>query len=227
MSLRNALVFDGLERAQRQVLEFPFELPQAQPIGERRVDVHYFARRFPAHALVAVHQETQRLRPFGELDQHDANVVDHGEQHLAQVFGLRAALLAVGAGIGVGRRMDDVHPRDAADQRRDIDAERRDHARVVVTGNVGEADEQRRGQRIGIEPLRGEDAGRAERTIDEPFALGVAKVAECVAGRFVRGCEAAAISRRIDRRERIEPRVDRLRHGSLRRGVRDGNHAEL
>ena len=34
----------GLERAQRQVLELPLQLPQAEAIGERREDVHHFAR---------------------------------------------------------------------------------------------------------------------------------------------------------------------------------------
>ena len=60
------------------------------------------------------HQEAQRLRALGELDQHDADVLDHREQHLAQALRLRRAL------VGAARRRqraDFVHPRDAGDQR--------------------------------------------------------------------------------------------------------------
>ena len=47
---RDALVGVGLEVAERQVLELPFQLPDAEPVGERRVDV---ARRAaPARGAV-------------------------------------------------------------------------------------------------------------------------------------------------------------------------------
>ena len=68
------------------------------------------------------HQEAQRLRALGELDQHDADVLDHRQQHLAQPLGLRRALVGV---TGLRQRADLVHPRDAADQRRDVGAEAR------------------------------------------------------------------------------------------------------
>ena len=42
--LRDALVELGLEEAERQVLELPLELPDAEPVGERRVDVERLAR---------------------------------------------------------------------------------------------------------------------------------------------------------------------------------------
>ena len=39
------LVGLGLERAQREVFELPLELPDAEPVGERREQILRFARR--------------------------------------------------------------------------------------------------------------------------------------------------------------------------------------
>ncbi len=44
----------------------------------------------------ALRQEAQRLGAARQAQQHHADVLDHGEQHLAQHFGLRAAHLLVG-----------------------------------------------------------------------------------------------------------------------------------
>ena len=117
---RDPLVLVRLQRAQRQILELPLELPQSEAIRERRVDVHDFACGFAAFRLVCVHQEAQRLRALGELDQHDADVLDHRKQHLAKILGLRGALRAVAAR---RQRLHRVHARDAIDERGDVGAE--------------------------------------------------------------------------------------------------------
>ena len=83
------LVLGRFERAQGEIFELPFQLPDAQSIGERREHVLDLACRLLPQALVRIHQIAQRLRALGELDQHHADVVDHGKQHLAQVFRLR------------------------------------------------------------------------------------------------------------------------------------------
>ena len=120
--LRDALVGLGLERAQRQVLQLPLELPDAEAVGERREEIERLARGLPRAALVVrADQEAQRLRALGELDQHDADVLDHRQQHLAQVLGLRVALLRVAALAGDGA--DRAHARHADDELRDLGAE--------------------------------------------------------------------------------------------------------
>jgi hypothetical protein len=75
-------------------------------VGERRVDVEDFAGHAVALLVVGGFHRTDRAGTFGQLDQRDAHVVDHGHEHLAQVFdlalsastmdwrGLRLALIA-------------------------------------------------------------------------------------------------------------------------------------
>ena len=123
--------------------------------------------------------------------------------------------------------MHDVHPRDTADQRGDIGAEVRGDAALVIACDIRQPDEQRRRQRVGIESLAREDAGGAERAIDQRLAIGMTGIAERSVRRLVRPREAAAIGVGVDRRERIEPRADGLRRSGPRRGMRDGNHGEL
>ena len=126
--LRDRLVGRGLERAQAQVLELPLELPDAEPVGERREELEHLVRGALAPLRVAAHERSQRLRALGELDEDDANVLDHRKQHLAQVLRLRRALLLGGA---FGRCANAAHARDAGDERRDFGAEaRRDLVRV-------------------------------------------------------------------------------------------------
>ena len=87
------LVGLGLEHLEGQVLELPLDLPDAQALGERRVDLGGLAR--DAQLLVDG-QRAQRahvVQPVGELDEDDADVLRHGQEHLADVLGL---LLLVG-----------------------------------------------------------------------------------------------------------------------------------
>jgi hypothetical protein len=157
----------------------------------------------------------QRLRSLGELDQHDADVFDHREQHLAQVLRLHARLLAHAA---CGERVNGIHPRDAGDERGDVRAEIRRDAPLVVAADGGETHHKCGNQRIGIEALRGEDAGGAERACDERLAVGATCIAEGSVRQLVRRGEARAVGVGIDRTEGFEPRAHRLRRGSLRRG---------
>ena len=61
----------------------------AEPLGQRRVDIHRLASN-PAAPFIAF-DESQRLhvvQPVGELDQQHANVLGHGEEELAEILGL-------------------------------------------------------------------------------------------------------------------------------------------
>ena len=89
---RDAVVFRGLEQAQRKVFKLPFQTPQTQPVREWRKHVHHFARfglrRFVAACLTRHRRRAQRDQSLGELDENDAHVVDHRQQHFAQHFRL-------------------------------------------------------------------------------------------------------------------------------------------
>ena len=93
---RDLLVALGLEVAEGKVLEFPLDLPDAQARGEGGEDLHRFAGDA---ALLVIGEGVERahvVEAVAELDEHDAHVGGHGQQHLAQVLGLDAASLLFG-----------------------------------------------------------------------------------------------------------------------------------
>ncbi len=90
------------------------------------------------------------MQPVGELDQDDAHVARHREQHLAEVLGLRV--------LG-GLEFDAIELRDAVDQLRHRLAE---SVRDLVLGDrgvLGHVVQQRRHQGLAVEVPVGEDLG--------------------------------------------------------------------
>ena len=81
-----------LEVLERQLLELVLDLAHPEPVGDRRVDVARLLRDLDPALLRQVVQRPHVVEPIGELDQDDADVVHHRQQHLAEVLGL--ALLA-------------------------------------------------------------------------------------------------------------------------------------
>ncbi len=86
---RHLLVVVRLQIAKTQVFQFPFKLPDAQAIGERRVDFACFER----NALTLLFGQglcgAQPVQLVCQLDEHQPHVGNDREQHLAQRFGLR------------------------------------------------------------------------------------------------------------------------------------------
>ena len=86
------LVAVGIAVVEAEVFQFLIDRVQAQPIGDRRVDFQGFrgdaAAFFRRHRLHGVHV----VQAVGQLDQDDAHILRHGQQHLAEVFGLRMLL---------------------------------------------------------------------------------------------------------------------------------------
>ena len=102
------LVADGIEIAKAEIFQLAANFSHAQAVGDGAVD---FQRFFGDFLLAVGRQMLQRahvVQAVGELDQHHADVVDHGQHHLAQVFGL---LLFAGGEIDLadlGDAFDDV-----------------------------------------------------------------------------------------------------------------------
>ena len=72
----------GVQRGEGQVLQLPFELLDAQAVGQGRVDVECLLRR---PALLPVGHDGDRphvVQPVGQLDDEDTPVVGHGHEHL-------------------------------------------------------------------------------------------------------------------------------------------------
>ncbi len=82
----------GLEVQERQVLELPFQASHAEAVRDRGVDVEGLVRNLAALGLREKPERAHVVEPVRELDHHDAQVRDHGQEHLPE--GLRLLLLA-------------------------------------------------------------------------------------------------------------------------------------
>jgi hypothetical protein len=77
-----------LEEAESEIFEFALDDGHAEAMGDGGVDVHGLARDALLLDGRKEFQGAHVVEAVCELDQDDANVVDHGEKHFADVFGL-------------------------------------------------------------------------------------------------------------------------------------------
>jgi hypothetical protein len=87
---RHAVVVLGLQEAERQVLQLPLDLPDAQPVGQRREDLLRLLRQRRRAGRLGGGIPAQRLQPRGQAQQHHPQVAREGQQHLAHALGLPA-----------------------------------------------------------------------------------------------------------------------------------------
>ena len=106
--LRDLLVADGIGVAEGQVFKLAADFAHAQAMGERGVDVEGLAGDGLLAVGLEVLQGAHVVQAVGQLDQHHAHIGDHGQQHLADVFGL--AVFAIGEldFVDLGDALDDV-----------------------------------------------------------------------------------------------------------------------
>ena len=98
----------GIEVAQREILEIPLDLPDAQAMRDRRVDLDRLARD---RLLLRRRQARQRahvVQAVGQLDDDDADVLGHRHEHLAQVLDLRVFLRLVRDARQLGDAVDEA-----------------------------------------------------------------------------------------------------------------------
>src|SRR5688572_30579243 len=151
---RDALIELGLEIAERQVLELPLELPDAQAVRERRVDIERFPGVRTALFVRVFRKPSERLGPAGEPDQHHAHVLGHAEHHLAQ----HLVLFARRATRGDAKLVELL---DAAGERGDLFAERL--LQLLRPFQVlGRREEDARRPPRRVEPDRGQARREAE-----------------------------------------------------------------
>ncbi len=159
----DALVGLRFDEAEGQVLDFPFHLPDTEAIGQRRIDFQALPRQVAPRRRVVVGEPAQRLRPRRQAQQHDANVVGHGQQHLAQNFRLRLEVRAPRRRPGalprplparrLGQRSQALEPIQVVHQGRHRRAELRCQLVGPIRQVVAHRKQQRRQPRIGIEIL--------------------------------------------------------------------------
>ncbi len=78
-----------MQVAERQVEQFLIQVVQSQPVRDRRIDLDGLGGD---PRLLVGGDRVERahvVQPVRELDQDDAQVLRHREQHLAEVLGLR------------------------------------------------------------------------------------------------------------------------------------------
>ena len=77
-----------LERLEGEILKLPLHLPDAEALCKWGVDL----KRLTGDAALLLYwqrgQGAHVVQPIAELDQHHANVLGHGEEHLANVLGM-------------------------------------------------------------------------------------------------------------------------------------------
>ncbi len=84
----NLLVGDRIHVAEAEVFEFAANLAHAEAVRDGSVDVERLAGDLLLALGREVLQRAHVVQAVGQLDEDDADVVDHGQHHLAQVFGL-------------------------------------------------------------------------------------------------------------------------------------------
>ncbi len=85
---RDAVIGLGLEIAEREILEFPLQAPDAEPIGQRGEDLARLQRQPLSLGLGQCARRAQLHQLVGQVRHHQPRVGGHGQQHLAQHFGL-------------------------------------------------------------------------------------------------------------------------------------------
>ncbi len=218
------LVYLRLEDAQGKILELPLELPDAQPVGERREEIEHLARRRLLHRDVARAREVAKgLGALGELDHHHAHVLDHREQHLAQPLRLRRALRRIAA-VGSGAHV--FHACDAGDERVHFRTEALDEFAGVEAGCCGQAQKQRGADARRIELQGGEDDRAAESPVEQRLAVTRPRARTALACMGEGVLQQPDFGGRVELAQARQPCGNALPAVVFRVGMKDGNHGE-
>jgi hypothetical protein len=157
-------------------------MPDAQAVGQRCVDQLAFLRHLLAHRAGPVVEEAQGLHAARQAQQDDADVIDHGQQHLAQDLGLR-----LDSGHAFGRRS----ARQRAQAAKAVQAGNQSGHRIAIADfqapgaildMVAGRKQQGGDAGIGIEVERSDDQGHAQGVLqyrlsgtEQLFAVGFAR----------------------------------------------------
>jgi hypothetical protein len=158
-------VAQRIDVAEGQLLQLAIEVVQPQPVGDRGVDLQRLARDAAALVRPQGVQRAHVVQAVGQLDEDDAHVARHRQQHLAEVLRL---------GVLDRLELDLVQLGDAVDQLGRHLAEALGDLGLGDVGVLGDVVQQRRHQRLGVEVPAGEDAGHRQRVRE----VGVAADAE-------------------------------------------------
>ena len=151
-------VLARVERLEREVLELPLQLVDTEPMGERGVDLERLASLL--HLLLApeILERPQGAAGRRELDQDDLQVVGHRDDHLAVVLGLGVRVNSwnwIRVSLETPSTIRGSPLRNSA---------RTSSAPTSVSSITVE---ERKRDRLVVEPQLGTDLRDAERVVDE------------------------------------------------------------
>jgi len=172
------LVLARVQGREGEVLELPLHVVDAEPVRQGRVDLERLLRLLDLLLLAQVAERVHVVETVAELDEDDADVGRHRDDHLAVVLGL---LLLLRGEVHLGELGD------AVDQHGDLGAELlldpRDRRARVFDHVV----QERRGDRDRVEVELGGVQRRADRMVD----VGLAALALLTAVQQTGGGEGA------------------------------------
>ncbi|CAM5719115.1 hypothetical protein SVIOM342S_07310 [Streptomyces violaceorubidus] len=196
----------GVEDREGEVLQLPLDGVHAQPVGERRVDLQGLARLLLLLLALEVAHGAHVVQAVGELDDQDARVLGHGDDHLAHGLGLRRLA-----------ELDLVQLGDTVDEQGDHVAEVAAQVLQAVLGVLDGVVQQPGHQGGRIHAQLGEDGSDGERVRDVRVAALALLAAVPAFGDLV-GALDLAQGRRLDLRvvaahyaqQRLQDRVVRV-----------------
>ena len=77
-----------LKKPEGKILEFPADNAHAEAVSDGGIDIERFARNALLFFMPEVLERAHVVEAVGQFDEDHANVVDHRQQHFADVFRL-------------------------------------------------------------------------------------------------------------------------------------------
>ena len=118
----DAPILGGFEPSEGQVLELPLELPDAEPVRERGVDLPCLPGEMKARGIVELAGMPHPAQLVREAHEHEARVGDDGEQHSSQRVRLAARQAAARRQRRAGAKLAEAPEFLREDRRRLADA---------------------------------------------------------------------------------------------------------
>ena len=97
-----------VEGAKAQILELELDAIEPEALGHRRIDIERLTRHQPPLGGCKTVYGAQVVGAISELDQDDAQVTHHRQQHLAETLGLRFLAILEADLIELGDAIDDL-----------------------------------------------------------------------------------------------------------------------
>ena len=176
--LLDLLVLARVQRGEGEVLELPLHVVDAEAVRQRRVDLERLLGLLDLLLLAEVAERVHVVQAVAELDEDDADVGRHRDDHLAVVLGL---LLLLGGEVHLGELGDAVH------QHGDLVAELLLDPAKRRAGVLDDVVQQRRGDGHRVELELGGVERRAHGMVD----VGLAALAALLAVQDAGGDEGA------------------------------------